>query len=186
MAELDPFAVLGIARSADEAIVRAAFRLRALQAHPDRAGAGSTAYMQAVTSAYALLVDRPARARWEAGHPVHVSVGRDVSPSARDQAPSIRANKSETGMNPGGLMANRTWQWVTAVAVVIAVLVADAAFGSTAMTLAALALALAWLAEQAPDRARFWPAYDVATLMRAVVRGCAAAIMSVIVAILRR
>lgn len=172
MDDLDPFAVLGIARSADEAIVRAAYRLRALEAHPDRVGVSSTGRMKSVTAAHALLADPPARARWEAGHPVKLDGRIDHRAAAQRRAASARPDGPRGGSVARQRLARRTWQWVAAIVLVVALLAADVLGGPAAMTFAALSLGLGWLADRVPDQTPFWPAHDVAAAARATVRGC--------------
>lgn len=186
MDELDPFAVLGIARSADEAIVRAAFRLRALEAHPDRAGVTSTRRMQSVTAAHALLTDPRARARWEAGHPVVVVVGTDHGPATQRDPASARPGGPVSGSVSRHRLAGRPWQWAAAILFVVAVLAAGILVGPAATTVAALVLGLAWLADQVPAQAPFWPARDIAAAARATGRGCLGLASVLLVALLRR
>ena len=65
---LDHYALLGVARAANVAEVRRAFRVLALRHHPDRAGPTSTARFQRLAAAYAILSDPAARARYDAEH----------------------------------------------------------------------------------------------------------------------
>jgi len=185
MADFDPFAALGIARSADAAIVRAAYRLRALEAHPDRMGASSDARMKSVTAAYALLTDLPARARWEAAHPVGLEVGGDRRTAACRDSRSSRAVRPRVASVDGRRLGRRAWQWVAVSILAIAVLAA-AAIGPAAVTFAALSLGLAWLAEQAPNESPLWPARDVVAAARATARGCLAVISGLIVLVAGR
>lgn len=62
----DPYATLGVARTASRDEVKRAYRKRAKRAHPDRPG-GSHAEMTALNKAYALLEDPAKRARFDAG-----------------------------------------------------------------------------------------------------------------------
>lgn len=184
MADLDPFAVLGITRSADAAIVRAAYRLRALEAHPDRVGVSSTGRMKSVTAAYALLADLPARARWEAAHPVGLDATRDGRASQHDPA-SARADRPTVGSVARRRLARRTWQWVAVTALVVGLYAASVA-GREAVTFAALSLGLAWLADQVPTEMPFWPARDVVSAARATGRACLVGTSALIVLVLRR
>jgi molecular chaperone DnaJ len=54
----DHYALLGVPRSVTRAELRRAYRLLALQLHPDRAGFGSTAMFQRVAEAYRVLSTR--------------------------------------------------------------------------------------------------------------------------------
>ena len=61
----DHYALLGVPRGATRAELRRAYRLLALQLHPDRAGFGSTAMFQRVAAAYRVLSDPVARAEYD-------------------------------------------------------------------------------------------------------------------------
>lgn len=186
MGELDPFAVLGIARSADGAIVRAAYHLAALSAHPDRVGVASTERMKSVTAAYALLTDPPARARWEAAHPVGLDVRSDGRIVGRHDPAAARTGRQTFGSVAKRRLARRTWQWVAVTALVVVLFAANAAIGPVAMTLAAVSLGLVWLADQVPNETPFWPARDVASAARAMTRACLAGTSALIVLVVRR
>ena len=162
MDESDPFAVLGIARSADDAIVRAAHRLRALEVHPDRAGAWSTSRMQAVTAAYTLLSDPQRRRMWELNHPVVAVPLRSPSGGAASRSP--RSAKSPSRL------ARRGWQWLAVIALCVGLLAASTVGGAMALGAGGLVLGLGWLAERMPDEARFWPLHDLIELARSVTR----------------
>lgn len=58
------YAVLGVWRSATPAEVKAAYRAKAREAHPDRGG--EAARFAAVQCAYEVLCDEERRAQWEA------------------------------------------------------------------------------------------------------------------------
>jgi molecular chaperone DnaJ len=61
----DHYALLGVPRSATRAELRRAYRLLALQLHPDRAGYGSTMMFQRVAEAYRVLSDPVSRAEYD-------------------------------------------------------------------------------------------------------------------------
>jgi molecular chaperone DnaJ len=61
----DHYALLGVSRSATRAELRRAYRLLALQLHPDRAGYGSTMMFQRLVEAYQVLSDPAARAVYD-------------------------------------------------------------------------------------------------------------------------
>ncbi len=65
----DPYATLGVARSATEAEVKSAYRKLAKELHPDRNADNptATARFSEVTSAYDLLSDKDKRARFDRG-----------------------------------------------------------------------------------------------------------------------
>ena len=65
----DPYATLGVARGADEAEIKKAYRKLAKELHPDRNRDNPKAAerFSAVTSAYDLLTDKDKRARFDRG-----------------------------------------------------------------------------------------------------------------------
>ncbi|MES2698746.1 MAG: DnaJ C-terminal domain-containing protein [Pseudomonadota bacterium] len=65
----DPYATLGVARSATEAEIKSAYRKLAKQLHPDRNtdNPAATARFSEVTHAYDLLSDKDKRARFDRG-----------------------------------------------------------------------------------------------------------------------
>lgn len=65
----DPYATLGVARSATEAEVKSAYRKLAKELHPDRNAdnPSATARFSEVTNAYDLLSDKDKRARFDRG-----------------------------------------------------------------------------------------------------------------------
>ncbi len=78
---MDPYEVLGIPRGATSEAVKAAYRKRAQQAHPDRdSSAGSGERFQAIQRAYEVLSDPERRAQYDA-------TGRmDEAPDQESQA----------------------------------------------------------------------------------------------------
>src|ERR1700753_1127680 len=75
----DPYPLLGIARSADEAAIKSAYRKLAKELHPDRNKDNPKASerFSAVTAAYDLLSDKDKRARFDRGE-----IDGDGNPSA--------------------------------------------------------------------------------------------------------
>lgn len=104
----DHYAALGIARGASVGEVRRAFRRLALETHPDRAGAQSTATFQRISEAYGVLSDPARRASyderlahdeesaqrgaWTGSRPVwdvHVTTDRGARARAQSKRPPI-------------------------------------------------------------------------------------------------
>ena len=69
MTELDPYAVLGVARAASREEIARAYRRLAKQHHPDR-GAAPSRTMARVNEAWHTLSDPTRRARWDRTHTV--------------------------------------------------------------------------------------------------------------------
>lgn len=70
----DPFQVLGVSRDATPEAVKAAYRRRAQETHPDREG-GSVEAFQTVRAAYDVLSDPEKRARLSASSTGFVTPG---------------------------------------------------------------------------------------------------------------
>ncbi len=83
MQEEDLYARLGVARSADAATLRRAFRQLALRFHPDRAGVGATATFQRIAAAYGVLSNPARRADYDRTLP-----GRGVRAAAPRPQPA--------------------------------------------------------------------------------------------------
>jgi hypothetical protein len=69
VAELDPYATLGVPRTASRAEIARAYRRLAKQHHPD-AGAEPTATMSRINEAWHTLSDPARRARWDRQHTI--------------------------------------------------------------------------------------------------------------------
>ncbi|KAF8055910.1 ATJ72 [Scenedesmus sp. PABB004] len=107
----DPWAELGVARGAEEAEVKAAYRKLVLRWHPDRHASSSAAEQETaaarfkvVTQAYGILTDDRARAAYEAG------------PSGRGTYSHSGVNtdwaRSEHGAGGGGYTSRLSrWEW---------------------------------------------------------------------------
>jgi curved DNA-binding protein CbpA len=93
----DPYAILGVARSATQEQVRRAFRALMRQNHPDTrrpgdpaAGAASTATLQRLLAAYAILGDPDRRAQYDSRTTPHPPPATRTGPpaaSSRDPLP---------------------------------------------------------------------------------------------------
>jgi curved DNA-binding protein CbpA len=92
----DPYDVLGVARDADTATIKRAYRKRAQRTHPDREGGDEEAFA-AAASAYALLSDPKRRLRYDRTGEEKVEVGEQqilqemagLIMATIDQAPSV-------------------------------------------------------------------------------------------------
>src|SRR5437762_7185536 len=76
---LDPYATLGVARSATIAQITRAYHRLAKELHPDLRGDASSARMRVVNAAWEILSDPRKRAAWDLGQPV-VAAGSHWSP----------------------------------------------------------------------------------------------------------
>lgn len=90
----DPYRILGVGRNATPAEVRAAFRRRVRQRHPDTTTQSSDdAAVRDLIAAYHTLVDPAARARFDAAHPVPDT----VAPQAEVSGQSGPMRRRQTG-----------------------------------------------------------------------------------------
>jgi curved DNA-binding protein CbpA len=90
-AGVDPFAVLGVSRTASDAEIHAAYRADVRRTHPD--AGGSAAAFEAIQNAYETLRDPAARDRLrgaEAREPRHAETPRPADPTAPDPAQARR------------------------------------------------------------------------------------------------
>ncbi len=81
-AGVDPYAVLGVPRGADEAQIHAAYRDAVRRTHPD--AGGSAAAFEAVQNAYEVLRDPARRRAWDASpsHPRAAPPAAEGGPSS--------------------------------------------------------------------------------------------------------
>lgn len=178
----DPYAILGIARTADAATVRAAFRLRALEHHPDRTG-GSTERMQAITRAYGVLADASSRAAWDsaarsvnaqrsASRPPSEPESSATPGSAWHRASEAHAASAATAKSRGTLPANaasRLTQWSAVAVVLTGIQGLTIGGGDVLLALAATVLAVHALLRYRSDGAPFWPGRDLRRILRGLV-----------------
>jgi hypothetical protein len=85
---MNPYDVLGVAPDADEEIIKAAYRVRARQRHPDRGG--SDAEMKSVNAAHEVLLDPKQRAVLD------LDLARDRAASASRTSESVVQNTATT------------------------------------------------------------------------------------------
>ena len=176
----DPSVILGVAPDADAATVRAAYRLRALEHHPDRGG--STASMAQINAAYAWLCDSARRAAGSevsgAGSGRRSPRGSDETwrptpPPAREpEQPGVPVHRHGAGRTTlrSTRMASRPGQWVATLATLAGLVMVAFLGGSTAISVVAALLALRVVADRRPDGVPFWPVVDVQDAMASVVR----------------
>jgi DnaJ-class molecular chaperone len=107
----DPYQTLGVARGADEAAIKSAYRKLAKELHPDRNKDNPKAAdrFSAVTAAYDLLSDKDKRARFdrgeidEQGNPrAPFGFGAGGGPGAAGANPFAGARNFRAGAGPGG------------------------------------------------------------------------------------
>lgn len=111
MAEIDPYAVLGVSRTATRGEVARAYRSLVKRSHPDTGATTSPVQMARINEAWRLLSDPVRRARWDRDHsptasppqwsaPV-VRVPRAASPRAESAPPS----RMDSGWLAAGVVA---------------------------------------------------------------------------------
>ncbi len=189
---VDPYAVLAIARTADAATVRAAFRLGALLHHPDRPG-GSTVRMQAITNAYGILGDVASRAAWDlaASRSPKSPPARQDPLSAPGRAPSSPKPRrtgwphaSEERHQPAAAAASSTRptidkasrlaQWAAIAVVLSGLQQLTMGGGGVLMAVASTTLALRVFAACWTSGEPFWPSSDAGRILRRVAEATVA------------
>lgn len=122
MAEIDPYAVLGVARTAARDEIARAYRALAKRHHPD-VGAPISAQMTRINEAWHILSDPSRRARWDRRHPSPVD-GAPHWASATATAPAARTYRPPPPPQAPPSRMDSGW---AAVAVVIGVVLVVAA-----------------------------------------------------------
>lgn len=89
MAEIDPYTVLGVSRTAMRTDIARAYRALARRHHPD-AGAPQSAEMARINEAWHILSDVNRRARWDRLHAQPTVAGPHWSPAERVAEPMRR------------------------------------------------------------------------------------------------
>ena len=102
---LDPYRVLGVARGATKAQIKAAHRTLAKRFHPDSA-TGDARLFRDVHEAYQLLADPLRRREWDARH-APGPVRADQQPAA----PSRRRRTTAAADNTAAPPTARTYRW---------------------------------------------------------------------------
>jgi hypothetical protein len=176
----DPYAALGVARDADPTVIRAAFRLRALEQHPDRGG--TTAAMARINAAYALLLDPARRATLDGaadtvpgGRPSHASSGPQgpiPRPVRGRETPAKPAARPDPGRRTrrSPQLGSRWGQWVATLAAFGALALVGLLGGTGAVLLSGALLVMLVIADRRPGGVPFWPAADLREAVEFVIR----------------
>lgn len=94
----DPYAILGVDRSANDGVIAAAYRKLARTFHPDVAGDSATVEMMQINAAFDRIRDRKRRAALEAEEAedrAEAAWSRETSNAPRD----TRGPSADTGLN---------------------------------------------------------------------------------------
>jgi curved DNA-binding protein CbpA len=102
---LDPYRVLGVARGATKAQIKAAHRTLAKRYHPD-AATGDARRFRDVHEAYQLLTDPLRRREWDAKH-----APGPVRADEQSAAPPTRRRRSTAAADPTAPPTARTYRW---------------------------------------------------------------------------
>lgn len=99
------YVILGVPADASPAGIRAAYRDRAKELHPDRAGDGREREFRELQEAYEILSDPQRRRRYDAERPRAAPPGARAAPSAPRARPEpmITPRHAEPMRAPGGV-----------------------------------------------------------------------------------
>lgn len=103
----DYYLILGVSSSASTEEIKAAFRRRALELHPDRSGLGSEPF-QELQEAYAVLSDPERRRRYDQQQRAEPLRRRPWGPAPESMRPARPPAEPLTGLRPV-----RSWQEVS-------------------------------------------------------------------------
>jgi hypothetical protein len=110
---LDPYDVLGVARSAEQEVIQGAYRALSRKWHPDVNPSGEDR-MKEITWAYAVLSDPLRRGDWDRQHPAPAAQGRPSRgtrpPPPPRSAPTTSAPPGPTRRCPGCGVGAHTYQ----------------------------------------------------------------------------
>ena len=94
MPEIDPYAVLGVARSATRLEIASVYRRLAKRWHPDAIGPATAEQahsMARINEAWRILSDSGRRASWDESHPVRIAAQVAAGPAAVRRPPAADA-----------------------------------------------------------------------------------------------
>ena len=153
MAEIDPYAVLGVARSASRDEIARAYRRLAKQHHPD-AGAGPSPSMARINEAWAVLSSPLRRARWDRDHTVVYPPHWAAAPMAprRSTRPPPPVAAGPPSVRDSGWLAV-----VVAAALILATVVVGIVFTAGAVGDATTRIGLQGVSLVVPDE---WRAFE--------------------------